>query len=186
MTKWATYYDEIADAVAANDDVRSHALRLIPQEPIQAKSLDGGTRTNDFRDILTEIFKGNIDQDAAEERVWATLPPSESPHHGNKQLFHKQWAERLLRSQVGRFYNQSVMELLDEQGETDCYVPKSPRQYQDSKCTQLLAGRQQPLGELLKYLYLQQREEKWEEGVTIPGHANCTHTVVPLWVVDDI
>lgn len=185
MTEWATYYDEIPEALKTNEEVKRHALSLIPAEPIIAKSLEGDNRTALFREILNEFFNGSIEQEEAETRIWQELPPSESPHRGDNQLFHDQWAERIIRSQVSRFYNQSVMEFLEERGESEVFVPRSPRQYSDSECTIHLAERQHPISELLEYLYSQQREGNWNHGVTIPGHANCTHTVVPVDYMDD-
>lgn len=184
MTEWATYYDEIPEALENNSTLRLHALELIAEEPILGKSVEGGTRTEDFRAILTQFFEGKINQDAAEQRIWEELPPNQSPHQHNNRVFHKQWAERLIRSQAGRFYNQSVMELLQEEGESECFVPRSPREYPDSDCTRRLAGARHSVSELLQYLYSQQRQGNWNDGVTIPGHANCTHTVVPVYVVD--
>jgi len=179
MTEWATYYDEIPDALTNNDEIREHAVELISDEPIIAKSLEGGSRTEDFREIIAAFIGGDIDQDTAEQRVWNDLPPQESPHSGNNRLFHQQWAERLIRSQASRFYNQAVMEILVDCGIEECYVPYSPRQDPDSDCTQRLTRGTHSVPQLLETLYEQQREGNWDVGVTIPGHANCTHTVVP-------
>lgn len=186
MTEWASYYDEIPEALSNNDVVQSHALELIDNEPILGKSTEGGSRTEDLRVILREFFQGDIDHQDAEQRIWEDLPPSESPHRGNNRVFHDQWAERLIRSQGSRFYNQSVMEVLEDRGETECYVPRSPRQYADSDCTIHLAESRHSINELLEALYSQQRQGNWDDGVTIPGHANCTHTVVPLEVVEEV
>lgn len=179
MTEWATFYDEIPDALANNDELREHTAGLVPEEPIIAKSLEGGSRTEDFREIIAAFLSGDIDQETAEQQVWDELPPRESPHRGNNQLFHHQWAERLIRSQGSRFYNQAVMEILVDRGVTECYVPYSPRQDPDSACTQQLERGTHAVSDLLETLYEQQREGNWGIGVTIPGHANCTHTVVP-------
>jgi hypothetical protein len=185
MTNWATYYDEIPTALSNNDKVRSHALELVPDETLIGKSLEGGTREEDFRDILTDFFRGNIDYASAQQRVRRELPERESPHRGDNYVFNDQWDERLVRSQVSRFYNQAVMEILDERGEAECFVPRSPREDPDSDCTLQLAGGTHSISQLLQFLYSQQRQGNWNDGVTIPGHANCTHTVVPTDQRDD-
>ena len=186
MVEWATHYGEIPDALESNDAVQSHALELISEEPIIGKSLQGGSREGDFREILSEFLCGPLDHNAAEQRISRELPPHESPHSGNNRVFHKQWADRLLRSQASRFYNQSVMEILQEREETECFVPHSPREDHDSDCTLRLAGGTHSVSELLNFLYSQQRHGNWDDGVTIPGHANCTHTVVPAHIKDEI
>ena len=180
MTEWATYCSEIPSALSDNDEVRSHSLELIAKEPLMAKSLEGGTRKDDFRDILAEFNRDAIDRDTAEKRVLQELPASESPHRGNSHVFNNQWAERLIRSQVSRFYNQAVLEVLEEQGHSECFVPHSPSEDRDSDCTIQLAGGTHSVSDLLRFLYSQQRQRNWNDGVTIPGHANCTHTVVPV------
>lgn len=116
MTEWATYYGEIPSAFSDNDEVRSHSLELIAEEPLIAKSLEGGTRKDDFREILAEFNRGAIDHDTAEKRILQELPASESLHRGNSHVFNNQWAERLIRSQVSRFYNQAVLESLRSKG----------------------------------------------------------------------
>ncbi len=179
MTNWARHYDEIPEALGSNDKVRSHTLDLIADEPIIGKSLEGGTRKGDFRTILTALVKGEIDHAAAEQRVSSELPRSNSPHMGNNRVFNSQWKERLIRSQLSRFYNQSVMEVLEERGDSECFVPHSPREDTTSDCTQQLAGGTHAISELLRALYSQQRQGNWNDGVTVPGHANCTHTVIP-------
>ncbi|AFK21242.1 hypothetical protein HFX_6118 (plasmid) [Haloferax mediterranei ATCC 33500] len=179
MTEWAQHYDEIPKALSNNGEIRLHALELIADEPIIGKCLEGGTRKEDFRTILSELVKGEIDHATAEQRVSSELPPSNSLHMGNNHVFNSQWKERLIRSQLSRFYNQSVMEILEERGDSECFVPRSPREDTTSDCTQQLAGGKHATSELLRALYSQQRQGNWNDGVTVPGHANCTHTVVP-------
>jgi hemerythrin len=186
MTEWATYYNEIPQALSNNESIRSHAIDLIDQEPILGKALEGGTRTEDFRGILSDFFRGDIDHTSAEERVLQELPHTESRYrHETHSTFNDQWAERLIRAQMRRFYNQSVLELLQEQGESHCFVPHSPREDRDKKCTQRLAGGQHPISDLLQYLYSQQRHGNWNDGVTIPNRPNCTHTVIPVYEADN-
>jgi hypothetical protein len=185
MTDWATYYDEIPEALENNDSVRSHALELIAQEPILGGAVEGGTRTDDFRNILDDVFRGEESLSAAETRVERELPKSESPNsHDTQNTFNQQWAERLVRMQASRFYNQSVFEILQENGESHCYIHRSPDQDADSGCTRLLSETEQPISDLLHYLYSQQRDGNWDDGVTIPDHPNCTHTVVPVYTVE--
>jgi hypothetical protein len=180
MVEWASYYDEIPEALANNENVRSNVIELIPEEPILGKSLEGGTRKDDFRGILTDFLGGTIDHETAEQRVLQELPPAESPYRGNNNVFNRQWINRLVRSQTSRFYNQSVMEIIENRDNSECFVPHSPDEYSNTACTQQLAGETCRVSELLRFLYSQQRQGNWDDGVTIPGHANCTHTVVPV------
>lgn len=87
MTQWATYYDEIPEALSNNDQVRSHSVDLISEERMIAKSLEGGTRIEDFKEILTDVFQGRIDQSTAVQRVSQELPESESPYQFYNQVF---------------------------------------------------------------------------------------------------
>lgn len=177
---WATHFFEIPDALENNPEVKSLAIDLIEDEPLQAKSLDGGDRKSKFRNILTDHFTGVIGFEEAKRRVNQELPRSESPHRHDNRTFNKQWIDRLVRSGSSRFYNHAVLLTLEDRGEKLVYVPESPHQDRSKKCTQRLVGREIPIQELRMNLERAYRHEEWEAFPRIPFKPNCTHTVIPV------
>jgi len=113
------------------------------------------------------------------------LPERESPYAGDNQVFRSNWNESIVRMQVSRFYNQGVLHVLRERGGTECFVPHSPDEYPDSKCTSKLAGNTAEVDVLLERLERKYDEANYSVPVTIPSRPNCTHTIVPVDYVEE-
>lgn len=181
MTKWASHFYEIPDALENNEIVRDRSLALIESEPIHAKAVEGGDRSSTFRDILRDFFVGDAGFDDARTRVSAELPSHQSPcAHDTSNTFNRQWEDRLVRSEGSRFYNHAVLLTLNERGDEACFVPESPHQDPGKKCTQLLAGREASVEEMLSGLERAFRNEEWGIFPRIPFRPNCTHTITPV------
>ena len=143
------------------------------------KVTEGGDRLGRLRVILSDLVDGRIDLPQACRRVEAELPRHSSPYSGNNRVFPSGWAERLVRTQYSRFYNQAVMERLLTEGQTECFVPHSAGEDASSMCSQLLAGGIHPLRPLYDRLVSSYGQGNWDKAVKIPDHPHCTHVVTP-------
>ncbi|WP_135855285.1 hypothetical protein [Halorussus salinus] len=178
MTTWAEDFYEIPEAVTANEELQNNILDLVNEQPIHGKVTQGGNRTESLREILREYFRGETNLEQAFQEVSSELPRHESPHASNNQVFAKGWAERLVRTQASRFYNQAVLLLLQERGDQTCFIPHSSEEDVSSDCTQMLAGNEVEIELLLNRLRRAHVDGEWHEEVMIPDHPHCTHTVV--------
>lgn len=140
----------------------------------------GGTRLQAFRKILCELVSGNISQEEGIRRVETELCREQSFHRDNNKVFCHDWAERLIRTQLSRFYNQAVLELLRDKGETEVIVPNSSAEDPSSPCSQHLAGRSHEIQFLLSRLLESYELGQWNSDPKIPNHPHCTHVVRPL------
>lgn len=179
MATWAHHFYEIPDAVGDNNAVRDTSVRLIETESISAQAVDGGDRESVFKDILTAFLSGDIGFEKAKQQVTNKLPAHQSPHAHNSRVFNSQWEDRLVRSEGSRFYNHAVLLTLKERGDETCYVPESPHQDPTKKCTQLLAGGEASVPELIDGLERAFRDQDWDAFPRIPYKPNCTHTITP-------
>jgi hypothetical protein len=119
----ASDFTEVLTVFSQNDELRNAALALIANQPMPGKVTEGEERLEEFRVILTDLVNGQIDLTEAYERTSVDLPRQASPHSGNNRVFPDGWEERLVRTQLSRFYNQAVMEKLLSEGENECFVP---------------------------------------------------------------
>jgi hypothetical protein len=124
-SRYAEDFTEIPTVLNQNPGLRAEMLALIRDQPMPGKVTEGGARLEDFREILTDLARGDIDLSRAIWRTEAELPQQASPHQHNNRVSPTGWAERLVRTQYSRFYNQAVMEQLLARGETQCFVPHS-------------------------------------------------------------
>lgn len=177
---YATEFSEIPFALANNIALRERVLGLVAREPMPGKATDGPERLDAFRTVLACVAVGELTVSAATFEVERELPPETSPHRGNARVFPSGWAERLVRTQVSRCYNQAVLEALLERGETRVVVPPSSEQGGASRCTQLLAGREHDARELHDRLVRAYAQGDWSAGVRVPDHPHCTHVVAPV------
>jgi hypothetical protein len=174
----ASQYSEIPDAVARNATLRDRALHLIGREPIAGKATDGGTRLDDLRTLLAGVFKGEISATAACSEVERILPRGQSMHLSSNRVFPDGWGQRLVRTQVSRFYNQAVLELAIEANEETVFVPHSSEEEGASPCTQLLAGGHHNCRELLSRLTRAYSDGAFTmRDAKVPHHPHCTHVV---------
>lgn len=180
MTEWALHYREIPEAVETNDELRETILELVGERPIHGKAVEGGDRTEQLREILTDFFNCELGFEEAFQRVSQDLPRLQSRHSGSNRVFPSDWTQKLIRTQGNRFYNQGALHILQERGDEQCYVPHSPHEDRGSKCTQQLAGGEFSVDTLLDRLEQKYDHENYDVGVSIPNRPNCTHTVVPV------
>lgn len=180
MSNFASFYDEIPAAVETNEKLQARILELVADKPIHGKAVQGDGRVKALRELLVEFFEGGLTFDELYRAIAQELPRRESPHARDNRTFSSDWNERLGRTHVNRFYNQAVLENLQEHDENACFVPHSPTEDRDSSCTQKFAGREVEVDLLLGRLDRIYDEADYSAGTTIPGHPNCTHTVVPL------
>jgi hypothetical protein len=181
MTKiWANEFDEIPTTLIARPDLRQAMLIIIAKDAIPGKVTEGGDRLEKFRVILSHLTEGKLTFEDSIVAIEHELSPHSSAHGSNNRVFPERWAERLLRIQFSRFYNQAVMEDLLACGETLCFVPHSSKEKQDSKCSKLLAGQEHSLEVLYQRLIDSYRNGIFGSEVKIPDHPFCTHTITKI------
>ena len=174
----ASQYSEIPDALARNAGLRDRALLLIGREPIPGKVTEGGARCDELRSLLGRVFRGEMTPAAAYSQIERTLPRDQSMHSSNSRVFADGWGERLVRTQVSRFYNQAVLELAIEANEDTVFVPHSSEEQGSSPCTQMLAGGHHDCRELLARLIRAYSDGDFTvKDAKIPHHPHCTHVV---------
>lgn len=170
-------FSGIPNALSQNTGLRTAVLALVAREPMAGKVTEGSDRLDKFRGILSSLINGQIGQTEAVRQTELSLPRNSSSYAGNNRVFPDGWAERLVRTQLSRFYNQAVMEQLIAEGETLCFVPHSSEEDGSSKCSQLLAGTNQNLVVLHSRLVSGYANGVWPKDVKIPEHPHCTHVV---------
>jgi len=183
MTIYAQNFYEIPETVEQDDDLREQILGLVSDDPIQGKALEGGDRTAEFRRMLRSFFEGETDLEEIIDEISQSLPRSESPHRHDNRTFADGWDERLARTQISRFYNQAVLQRLDERGDEECFIPHSNREDPDSKCTLHLANSTVDIEILQDRLQRAYQNGDYHDQPMIPDHPHCTHVVTPA---DDI
>ena len=179
MGNWAHDFYEIQGTVSENSDLRDRILDLVEDDPLHGKALEGDGRTESLRDILTELFEGQIGLEESFSAVSMDLPRQESPHAHDNRVFASGWDERLVRTQASRFYNQAVLHTLAENGEQKCFIPHSDEEDLESPCTIRLADNEAEVNVMLERLERTYRQADYHGKVKIPEHPHCTHTIVP-------
>lgn len=175
----ANDFTEILPTLSQNKDLFQEVYTLIKNRPILGKVIEESDRLETFRDILKDLVANKINLNEAYERTEVELPRHKSKHSHNNKVFAKGWAERLVRIQLSRFYNQTVMEKLIAEGHEQCYVPHSTEENPSSPCSQHLAGSNHDLKNLYNLLIDSYEDEHchWTKEVKIPNHPHCTHVV---------
>jgi hypothetical protein len=177
---YARDFTGILAALRVNADLLHRVERLIDQEPMIGKAVEGGGRLSAFRSILRNLIGGQIDLQEAFLRTGLQLPRVNSPYSRSNLVFSQDWEERLVRAELSRFYNQAVMEKLLAEGHTECFVPPSKIQDPSSRCTRELAGSKHNLLTLYDRLVRCYRDnDRSDEDPKVPDHPYCSHTVVP-------
>lgn len=177
---YASEFKEISSAIKVNAEVRQHMIDLIQSAPLPGKIVEGGNRLNDCRQILIDFANGRLDLMAAYRETENKLPRYTSIHAHDNRVFASGWAERLIRTQVSRFYNQAVMELALKRGESQCFVPSSTEEQASSQCSIFLAGKTHDISHLHGLLVRAYEQGNWgDKSPKIPDHPHCTHVVKP-------
>jgi hypothetical protein len=176
--EWAEEYHEMLPALEQRSDLDSLVRELMGQDT-PGKVTQGEGRLEKFRAVLTEVFDGELDLIESYREVEYRLPRYESMFSGDNRVFAQGWGERLVRTQVSRFYNQAVLLTLATANELRCYVPHSSAEKADSKCSLLLAGREHDAEPLLTRLVESYTMERWTTDVKVPNHPHCTHAITP-------
>jgi hypothetical protein len=176
---YAQEFVGIQDALKINIRLRSHFSQLVASDVILGRVLEGTGRVESFRPILSDLGEGSLSLDQAYRRTEMEIPQHSSPLAGDGRVFATGWAERLVRTQLSRFYNQAVLALVLADGQTHVHVPHSPHEAPSSQCSQLLAGRSYPAQVLHDNLVAAYRDGDYGKNPKIPHHPHCTHVVVP-------
>ncbi|RBP76814.1 hypothetical protein DET47_11582 [Shewanella putrefaciens] len=177
---YAKDFHEITESLRNNTSLKRKVLDLVQFEPIAGKVTTGGSRLNDFREILIDFFDLQIDLDATIAETERRLPRPQSMFSDDNRVFASGWAERLVRTQVSRFYNQAVLESIIESGSDGCFVEHSANEQASSKCSQQLAGTTHSAQVMLARLKSSYGDGAWDKELKLPEHPHCTHTFSPL------
>lgn len=173
----ASEFSEILPVLLQSVELRSTVLNLIDNEPVAGKVTEGDDRLEKFRQIPQDLVNNQITLQESFIRVQNDLPRRTSFHDGNNRVFADGWEERLVRTQLSRFYNQAVMEKLIAEGETQCFVPHSSSEDPTSPCSSQLAGRNQNISLLHSRLEEAYGRGNFSRDVKIPNHPHCTHVI---------
>jgi hypothetical protein len=179
MSEFAKEYSGISRALSTNQPLRQLVTSLLQSQPILGKVMEGGSRSDDFRAIMCRLAEGAITESEAYNITMKTLPEETSPYAGSRRVFPHGWAERLVRIQFSRFYNQAVLLYLTENGQTRCYVPHSSTEEMTSSCSRHIAGSEHSIETLLMRLVFAYEKGDFSQGPKIPDHPHCTHVVAP-------
>jgi hypothetical protein len=179
---FAENFEGILPTLSKNVALRQRVLHLIATKPIVGKSTEEPARIMTFRDILDRLVKGEISSvEKACAAVRERLPQSMSKYNADSRYTFKMGWERLLvHTQLSRFYNQAVMELLMENGKSRCAVPHSPQE-EGHLCTIKLAGREHNIKPLYDLLIDNYEKGNYNSQIAkIPNHPYCSHVVRPV------
>ena len=177
---YATQFSEIPSALGDNARLRDRVLDLIKRDPIPGKVLEGGNRLATFRSLIARVMSGQVSIAEAYRQAEVELPRQQSPHSASNRVFPSGWGERLVRTQISRFYNQAVLELTVEDGIASVDVPHSSEEDSSSDCTRLLAGGRHDAKQLLERLVRAYAQGDFSmQDPKVPHHPHCTHVVVP-------
>ena len=173
------FYD-IPESLSNNPELKRKVLDLVQYEPIAGKVTTGGERLEDFREILIDFFDLRIDLNTAITETEDKLNRNFSMYSGDNRVFAKGWSDRLVRTQVSRFYNQAVLQLIIDNGSDECRIEHSANEDQGSKCSQQLAGTIQSASVMLQRLTSSYGDGNWGRELKLPEHPHCTHTFSPV------
>lgn len=173
----AVDFTGIPEAVRTHPALRDRILDLVRTQAIAGRATEGPGRETALREILARFFSDESDLAQSAAETASQLPRSSSPHASDNKVFARGWEERLVRTQVSRFYNQAVLGTLVEQGAKDCFVDHSSCEEASTQCSRYLAGRRHDPQVLLDRLIRSYQDGKWDKSPKIPDHPHCTHTV---------
>lgn len=177
--EYANEFNEILIALNSNSELRRRVVELIQDKPILGKSIEEDTRVNKFREILTELVDGNISSlEESYAKVESVIPRNESRYYSDNRVFASGWAERLVRTQLSKFYNQAILEELKDRGEEECFVPASSSHNLSSRCA-IIQNETYKVEELLQNLIENYENGEYDSSIKIPEHPHCSHVIRP-------
>lgn len=176
---YAKEFAEISEALTANTKLQEAMLLLVGNQPIAGKVIEGANRLSVFREILQRLISGEISFLQANREVENNISSLTSIHAHNVKVFPSRWAERLLRTQYSRFYSQTVLEKLLDNGETDCYIAHSSEESVASNCSRFLAGYNHDAGQMHSRLISAYGQGIWDKSLKVPDHPHCSHVISP-------
>lgn len=180
MINYANDFEEISTALSNNDELKRQVLTLVQSEPIAGKVTEGGNRLDEFRKILIDFFTEETDLPQAITQTEQRLNRYTSIHSGNNRVFPARWPEKLVRTQVSRFYNQAVLIIIIAHGSDSCFVSHSNNEDPASRCSRELANTTQNARQMLQRLKSSYGDGNWTGDLTLPEHPYCTHTFRPV------
>ena len=174
---YANEFSEILDTLSNNFELKKKVLDLIRSKPILGKCIEEDSRVSIFRNILAELVDGKISSlEVCFNEAESRLPSNQSKYFGNNRVFPSDWSERLVRTELSRFYNQAVLEELDEKREEECFVPKSSSSNLSSRCS-IIQNKNYKVKDLLQNLVNNFDLGKRDNSIKIPEHPHCSHVV---------
>ena len=176
---YANEFKDILSTLRDNTELRDAVITLIDEQPAPGKITEGGDRLIRLKEILKHLVNGEINLLEAYRRTELELPRASSAHAANNRVFPSGWAERLVRTQLSRFYNQALLEQLISEGHSQCFVPHSSEEDQSSKCSMYLAGNTHDIQVLYNRLIESYGKGNWSSEVKVPEHPHCTHVIAP-------
>lgn len=177
---WAKDFYEIIPILTEREDILERVIELIQSEPVLGKALEGPNRECNFKYILMDLINQKINLNQSYNYVETAMGTNGSPYIGNNRVFSKGWGERLIRTNLSRLYNQAVLNLILESGETKCFIPHSIHEKSTSKCSQY-AGQTYDAQTLLNNLLdIYSKGNYGNKGLKIPEHPYCTHVITPV------
>jgi hypothetical protein len=179
MMIWANEFKEIPQTLKDNPFLRERMIQLICGRRMAGKATEGAGRIEAIRAVLCDLVSGSISLQESYRRVKLECSRRSSAYAQDRRVFCEDWAERLIRTQLSRFYSQSVLEFLKEVGQTECIVPHSSEEEWDSECTQALAGKQHLVAPFLQRIEESYEQGYWNSDAKVPHHPHCTHVVKP-------
>jgi hypothetical protein len=178
-TTYAEDFSQILPVLSREADLRDAVLRLVENNAAVGKILDGAGRLAQHRLVMKRLVAGQTLWTQALREAESQLSPTTSPHGGDRRVFPSGWRERYLRTQLSRYYNQAVMELLIADGRARCFVPHSRDEDPSTRCSTDLANRDHDLVVFHRRLVDGHERNRWSSDPTIPDHPHCTHVVRP-------
>ena len=178
---WANDFYEILPTLSKRNDLVEISEELIKTENIPGKALEGVGRLEKFRDIMIDLIYQRISLQQAYLDVEKKLGYIGSPYAYNNRIFPTGWGERLVRTQLSRFYNQAILTQILNQGQEKCFIPHSNSEDSFSKCSLSLAGKEHNSKALLDAIVdIYSNGNFQNKSPRVPDHPHCTHVVRPI------
>lgn len=157
-----------------DDDSRTYIFRRLSEEQFDmVGSLTDETKPI-FREIIADVFNGNITFDEATIRVNNEVRPP------RQYRASRRWQERLVRTETSKIFTLGYGDYLISIGEEYCYVP--PNTYDvDMECALVIEGKTFSIREIQENIYRNYGRRKgmsWYP--TVPLHPNCRHIIIKI------
>ena len=177
---YANEFNEILTALKDNSELKKRVTELIQNKPILGKVIEEEERVKEFRKILIELVNSSLDTlEVSYTEVESKLSRDQSKYASDNHVFASGWAERLVRTHLSRFYNQAVLEELNEKGEEECFVPTSSSSNLSSRCA-IIQNQNYKVKDLLQNLINNYDLGQYDRSIKLPEHPHCSHVVKPL------